>query len=337
MVCWYHLVRFSLYLYNLLSIYARHDPTIMIINGRAIADQLYDELKKRVAKLRQKGVIPHLVVLLIGENPASVSYITQKKRHAELIDAKVTIMQFPEQVTTDELVKTIEKLNINKSVHAILVQKPLPEQIDVPTIDETISPNKDVDGFNSKSTFVLALPLAVMKILEYIYSTNSLIANEVKQSILTDEIAALSSVAHNDGKDQFISWLRSKTIVVLGKGPTAGGPTIVHMEKLGLQPNVIDSKTESSHEIMKQADILISAVGKEHAVTAHDLKKGVILIGVGLYRGADGKNHGDYDEEDIKDIAGFYTPTPRGVGPVNVACLMENVVTAAEQQTPFSS
>lgn len=272
------------------------------IDGTEIASTIYKKLTNRVGALAKKNIIPHLAVILVGENPASVAYVTLKQKKGEAIGAKVTLLKYPTSVTTEELLKKLEELNSDPSVHGILIQRPLPEQIDVPKIELATNPQKDVDGFHPSSPFTLPLPLAVVKILEYCHP------------------------------DNFKEWLASQSIVVIGKGPTGGGPIIKLLNKLGVNPVVIDSKTENPNDLMKNADIIIASAGRENVVQPENIKQGVILVGVGILRGTDGKLKGDYNEEEIKDIAGFYTPTPGGVGPVNVAMLMENLLTATEAQ-----
>lgn len=130
----------------------------------------------------------------------------------------------------------------------------------------------------------------------------------------------------------FINWMEAQNIVVVGKGRTGGAPTIDMLKSMGLKPGIVDSRTLNPRELTTKADILISCVGRPNIVTRGMIKQGVILIGVGMSKGTDGKLHGDYNEEEIKDIAGFYTPVPGGVGPVNVTCLIENLILAAEKQ-----
>ncbi|HSX08870.1 MAG TPA: bifunctional 5,10-methylenetetrahydrofolate dehydrogenase/5,10-methenyltetrahydrofolate cyclohydrolase [Candidatus Saccharimonadales bacterium] len=283
----------------------------MEINGTDIAKRIYAHLQERVDRLKKKKIIPHLVVILVGEHPASVAYVTLKQKKAEQIGAKVTILQYKTDVTTDELREKIQLLNDDPYVHGILVQRPLPDQIDVNALEMTTNPEKDIDGFHPKSSFTLPLPLSVVKILEETYQLQH----------------------PGQSSTKFHKWLQDQNITLLGKGPTGGGPIIAHLKTLNVTPHLIDSKTKNPDEIMKQADIMISAVGKRNTVKATDLKKGVILISVGLSRGEDKKLHGDYEVTEIKDIASYYTPTPGGVGPVNVAMLMENLLTAAEKQT----
>ncbi len=297
----------------------------MRIDGKQIAEEIYEELKTRVGKLAKKNIVPHLVVILVGENPASIAYVTLKQRKGEEIGAKITILRYDVNIKTEDLAEKVKLLNIDPFVHGILIQRPLPPQIDVEKLELLTDPFKDVDGFNPGSSFILPLPLAVMRILIEVFWLLQASENKIPNFKKSSVPPAL------DNRDDM--WLKSKKIVVIGKGPTGGGPIIKLFKKLGVNPSVIDSKTPNPEELMKEADIIISSVGRENVIKPQDIKKGVILVGVGILRGEDGKLKGDYDEEKIKDIVGFYTPTPGGVGPVNVAMLMENLITATEEQT----
>ena len=297
----------------------------MRLSGRDIAEKLYEELKKRVKKIKKHKIVPHLVVILVGENPASIAYVTQKQKKGEEIGAKVTVLKYETSVTTEELKEKVKLLNGDPFVHAILIQRPLPEQIDVERLEMLTDPQKDIDGFHPDSPYTLPLPLAVVKILEEIHS--SLRGGTTRRFLEASPLGGMQF------QTSFKHWLQSQNIVLLGKGPTGGGPIIEHLKTLNVTPYLIDSKTKNPEQIMKQADIIISAVGRENTVKKDDLKPGVILISVGINRGANNKLHGDYDEDKIKEIASYYTPTPGGVGPVNVAMLMENLLTATERQT----
>lgn len=279
----------------------------MKLDGRQLAEKICADLKKRVRELQKKGITPGLAVILIGNDPASVVYVNQKKKKAEEIGAKVNIYHLEEKINTNKLQTMIKKLNADKSAHGILIQRPLPPQIDINKIELAVDPRKDVDGFHPGSPFTFPLPLAVIKILEEIYKDK-----------------------YQKKSNTFDTWLKSQKIAVIGKGEGGGKPIIAYLKKLGLEPEVIDSKTGNANEILKKADIVIPSVGKPNIVRHETMKNGAILIGVGLFRGEDEKLHGDYNEEEIADKASFYTPTPRGVGPVNVAMLMENLITAAE-------
>lgn len=282
----------------------------MKINGHDIAEQIYTDLRYRVGELKKKGITPQLVVLLVGNNPGSIAYVNQKELSGSKIGAKVTIKRFDAAITTDALAAEIEKLNADPQVHSILLQRPLPEQIDVQKLELLTDPQKDIDGFHPQSPYVLPLPLAVIKILQFIYTQGEV---------------------HSG--DSFMKWLTSKHVVILGKGETGGKPIIAYMKKLHLDPQIIDSKTPNPESIMKSADIVISAVGKPGIVKPESLKQSVILLGVGMSQGKGKVLLGDYKGDQIKDIASYYTPTPRGVGPVNVAMLLENLLSAAEAQT----
>src|SRR6266404_5040313 len=244
----------------------------MRLSGRDIAEKLYEELKKRVKKIKKHKIVPHLVVILVGENPASIAYVTQKQKKGEEIGAKVTVLKYETSVTTEELKEKVKLLNGDPFVHAILIQRPLPEQIDVERLEMLTDPQKDIDGFHPDSPYTLPLPLAVVKILEEIHS--SLRGGTTKQS-----------------QTSFKHWLQSQNMVLLGKGPTGGGPIIEYLKTLNVTPYLIDSKTKNPEQIMKQADIIISAVGRENTVKKDDLKPGVILISVGINRGANNKLH----------------------------------------------
>jgi methylenetetrahydrofolate dehydrogenase (NADP+) / methenyltetrahydrofolate cyclohydrolase len=295
--------------------------TSMILSGRDIAENLYTDLTKRIAKLKKKHITPHLVVILVGEHPASVAYVTLKQKKGEEIGAKVTILRYKTDVTTKELIEKVKLLNSDPYVHGILIQRPLPEQIDVEKLELTTDPQKDIDGFHPDSPYTLPLPLAVGKILEKVYKLQ-----HTKRAVTE----AGGNFWQNPKRH---NWLSQQNIALLGKGPTGGGPIIEYFKTLNVKPQLIDSKTKEPEKLMKQADIIISAVGRKNTVKAENLKKGVILISVGLNRDENNKLHGDYDNDAVKDIASWYTPTPGGVGPVNVAMLWVNLLTATEEQT----
>jgi len=278
----------------------------MELSGQDIAEEIYQDLQERIAKLKQKNIIPHLVVILVGNNGASLAYVNQKQISGEKIGAQITILKYDSSITTQELEEKITLLNDDPFVHGILIQRPLPEHIEVEKLALLTNPQKDIDGFHPDSPYTLPLPLAVEKILEAIHKK-------------------MGTAGYNE-------WIQSQRIVLLGKGETGGKPILAYLKTQQITPEIIDSKTINADQLIKQADIIISAVGKE-VIRPQMLKEGVILIGVGLFKGHDGKLHGDYDEEEIKSIAGYYSPTPKGVGPVNVAMLMDNLVTATERQT----
>lgn len=272
----------------------------MPIDGKKIAQEILDGLKLRVDKLKSQGITPHLHIITLTTDEASNAYVGQKVKKGKEIGEKITVENLSEQTSTGDLLKRIEELNQDKNVHGIIVQRPMPEQIAEEAIANAINPDKDVDGFHKDSKFDPPIAEAVLEILK--------------------------SVSLKTGD------LKNKKIAVVGRGITAGGPIIRTLEKLGTKPEVISSQTTNKEEILKSSDIVIGAVGKSGIVKGDGIKNGAILVGVGMFRGEDGKFQSDYDEEDIKDVASYYTPTPGGTGPVNVAMLLSNLIKSAENQ-----
>lgn len=264
----------------------------MLINGKEIAQKILDELKLEIQKLDK---VPHLAIILIGNDPASKAYVNQKKIKAEAVGIKTTIFNLESRIQNSELLALINKSNDDNLIHGIIVQQPLPLHLSLKSITNAIDPKKDVDGFHPESKFEPPISLAVFAILQ---SLN-------------------------------VSFER-KNIVVIGKGETGGQPVIQAFKKLGINLTIIDSETKNPETLTKTADIIISAVGKPQVIKPNMIKKGVVLISIGLHKGLDGKLHGDYEESEIKNIASFYTPTPGGVGPVNVAMLLKNLVKATK-------
>jgi methylenetetrahydrofolate dehydrogenase (NADP+)/methenyltetrahydrofolate cyclohydrolase len=283
------------------------------IDGKVIANGILENL---IHDLKNTQVVPTMAVILISDDPASLSYIKQKQKAADVIGAKVQLHQLPATTTTEELRTLIQKLNNDKGIHGIIIQRPLPPEspIDRKVLLE-VSPKKDIDGFVPNSPYSVPVALAVSKILEEIYlmETNESIVEGNPEKIPAD----------------YLVWLRSKKIAVIGRGETAGKPITEMFIKDGCKVDIVHSKTNNPDEVIRSADIVVSCVGQDNIVRHDNIKPKSILISVGLWRDSVGKLHGDYEEEDIKDIANYYTPTPGGVGPVNVACLMENLVKSA--------
>lgn len=287
----------------------------MLIDGRELGQQVLDNLLKRVDKLHlEKKISPHLGIILVGTDPASESYVRQKIRMAHEIHADATLYRYPEAISQKELLEHVAFLQKNKLLHGLIVQLPLPKHLDEETLINSVENDLDVDGFRENSAFEEPIALAVMRILK--------------------EIFDLETIKKSDQKDSsFLSWLQAQKVAVMGKGKTGGKPIIRIMKKYGIVPTIIDSKTTNTNEITLAADILVCAVGNR-GILIHDgnIKKDAILIGIGMHKGTDGKLHGDYDPEEIKDKAGYYTPIPGGVGPLNAAMLLNNVVESAERK-----
>lgn len=276
----------------------------MKIDGRIISSNLQSKLKVRVKNLKKRGIIPTMAIILVGHNDASNIYVRQKSLKAKEIGAEVEVIKTKQTVTNKEIEKIIRKLDKNPKIHGIIIQRPAPESINADILNELISEVKEIDGFGSKSIYPVPVALAAWKMIEEVFRYQNL-------------------------KMDFKNWLKSKKIAVIGKGVTAGRPIIDHFKKKGIPVNVVDSKTKNKEKILKSADILITAVGKT-ILSSNQIKKGAILIGVGLYSDSNGKLRGDYDNSDVENIAGYYSPTPGGVGPVNVSCLLENLIKSAE-------
>ncbi len=278
----------------------------MVIDGRTIANHILEDLTIRVKSLEKKyGIQPHMAVVRVGDDPATTSYIDSKQKTAAKIGATVSVYNHPESISQEKLRDTLQFLQKNPSIHGIILQLPIPKHLDEKELLQEISPEKDVDGFVKDSKFIVPVASAILKILEFVRDKES-------------------------PQDNLLSFLITKKIVVIGKGTTGGGPVIAILQKLGIQPIVIDSSTAKHEQLTMDADIIIPAVGKADIIRSDNIKKDVILIGIGMHRNDDQTFGGDYSEIDIAKKASWYTPNPGGVGPVNVAMLMQNLVIAAE-------
>lgn len=283
----------------------------MRIDGKEIAEKILQNLQKEVESLNAKNIIPRLAIILVGNDPASSAYVRQKDLKAARIGAKTTIKSLPSTITQNELFNVIEQFNNDPNIHGIIVQQPLPVQINENEVVKKVNPEKDIDGLHPNSPYPMPLAEAVIEILKEIY---------LLVHAPTSQVDA----------QKFIEWLKSKQIVVIGRGETGGKPVSEKLKNLGATPQIITRQTENPQEIIKIGDIIISAVGKRNLINASDVKKEAILIGIGMQKGDDGKLHADYEEEEINDLASFYTPVPGGVGPVNVAMLLKNLIDASK-------
>lgn len=274
----------------------------MKIDGKELQREILFDLAIEIAKLKEKGVRPHIAIVTLGPEASWEIYVRQKTILANYLGIEAEVINLYPQ-NTEEVLTVIETLNNDPSVHGLIVQRPFPSSIDLDQVIAKIKSDKDIDGFREDSQYEVPAWLAVKHIINYI-----------------------GQLLNESNLQNFLS---NQSILVIGKGGTAGFPTIAGLKKLGFEPKVIDSTTTERSEKLKQADLIISSVGKSNMVTANELKKGVCLIGIGIHR-ENGKTVGDYDEEEIKDKASYYTPTPGGVGPVNLAYLFKNLVTATK-------
>ncbi len=283
----------------------------MIIDGKTISANILDSLKEKVSSYKKRGITPCMAVILVGDDPASLAYIKQKQKAADIIGATVIFDHLPSTITKEELRLIIAKYNDDNSVHGLIVQRPIPNNLgDVSEILDTIAAKKDIDGFLPTSSYDVPVAVAVGECLKEIYH------------------ATLMSQMYNES--DYLSWLQEKNIVVIGRGTTAGGPIFHYFQSLDCATSQISSQTQNPEQLMQAVDIIVSCVGKPHIVTSQNCKKGCIVISVGIWRDELGKLHGDYEPAEIESHVAWYTPTPGGVGPVNVACLMQNLIKAVE-------
>jgi len=289
----------------------------MKIDGKQIAEELLQNLQIKVLQIKNKEISPALAVILVGDNPGSASYVRQKEKTAERIGATIRVRRYELGVKKNILQKQITELNADSSIHGIIIQRPLPKHLQDKELLDSINPLKDVDGFVPGSKFNVPVAMAVERILQQIYKFQMTNVESMQQW-------------SNETMKQFLPWIQKQNIVVIGRGETAGKPIAEHLINQGCNVSVVHSQTmngKKQHQI-KNADIIISCVGKKRVITKKTIKQGSILISVGIWRDTEGKLNGDYEEDEIKTTASFYTPTPGGVGPVNVACLMKNLLTA---------
>lgn len=273
----------------------------MKIDGRKIAEEIRSELKVRIQELTGWGIVPKIAIITLGPESSWETYVRQKIKVTGELGIKAVLITL-ENADQSKLIRTLREIDSDPNYHGIIVQRPMPGNIDRAAVVNAISPEKDIDGFRSDSKFEVPVWLAVKRILS------------------------------ESGIMNYESWKKQK-FVVIGKGETAGGPIARGLKKLEVEPQIIDSKTQNPEEILKSADVIISCVGESGVVRSENLKKGVILIGVGTH-GEDLGLRGDYSEQEIENVAGAYTPTPGGVGPVNLSYLFSNLVKAVTIQNP---
>ena len=276
-----------------------------IIDGKKISQEIKDELKERVAALKEKGVEVTLAVIQVGSNPASTVYVGNKKKACAYVGIKSLAYELPEETTEAELLELVEKLNKDDSVNGILVQLPLPKHIDEDKVIKTISPEKDVDGFHPESVGKLSIGQK-----GYVSCTPAGIIQLLKRSDI--EI---------DGKE----------CVIIGRSNIVGKPMAMLLLRENGTVTITHSHTKDLKEVTRRADILIVATGRTKFVTADYIKEGAVVIDVGMDRDENGKLCGDVDFADVEPKAGAITPVPGGVGPMTIAMLMHNCVSSVEK------
>ena len=274
-----------------------------IIDGKKISQEIKDELKERVAALKEKGVEVTLAVIQVGNNPASTVYVGNKKKACAYVGIRSLAYELPEETTEAELLELVEKLNKDDSVNGILVQLPLPNHIDEDKVIKTIAPEKDVDGFHPESVGRLSIGQK-----GFVSCTPAGIIQLLKRSDI--EI---------DGKE----------CVIIGRSNIVGKPMSMLLLRENGTVTICHSHTKDLKEVTKRADILIVAIGKTKFVTADYIKEGAVVIDVGMDRDENGKLCGDVDYAAVEPIVDAITPVPGGVGSVTTSVLVGHVVEAA--------
>lgn len=274
-----------------------------IIDGKKVSQDIKDELKVKVAELKEKGIEVSLAVIQVGNNPASTVYVGNKKKACEYCGIRSLAYELPEETTEDELLELVRSLNDREDVDGILVQLPLPAHIDEDKVIKTIAPEKDVDGFHPHSVGTLSIGQK-----GFVSCTPAGIIELLKRYNI--EI---------DGKE----------CVVIGRSNIVGKPVGILLLRENGTVTICHSHTPDLKAVAKRADILVVAIGKAKFVTSEYVKEGAAVIDVGMDRDENGKLCGDVDFEDVKNVAGAITPVPGGVGPMTIAMLMNNCVEAA--------
>ena len=278
----------------------------MIIDGKQIAQQLKEELREQVAELaRQHGRKPCLDVILVGENPASMSYVRSKIKATEYCGFEGELIQLPTSTTQAELLKIIHERNNNDAVDGLLVQLPLPAHIDEQQVIEAISPEKDVDGFHpsnvanlwlNQPAIVPCTPLGIIALLEECHTE-----------------------------------FEGRHAVVVGRSNIVGKPVAKLLLDKNCSVTIAHSRTANLAAVCREADILVVAVGRPQMIKADMVKPGATVVDVGINRTSDGKLVGDVDFDSVVSVAGAITPVPGGVGPMTITTLMRNTLTAAKR------
>ena len=278
----------------------------VIIDGKELAKKIRANLKIECEELNKEGIKSKFAVIMVGDDPASKVYVRNKSRACEDVGIEYEEYLLESNITQKELIDLIEKLNQDNTVNGILLQSPIPSNLDINEAFKTIAPEKDVDGFNpvnvgklvlNQDTFVSCTPFGIIKMFE-----------------------------------EYNIDLTGKNVVILGRSNIVGKPLIHCCLNKNATVTTCHSKTQNIQEIASKADVLISAIGKANFVTADMVKENAVVIDVGINRLDNGKITGDVDFENVKEKASYITPVPGGVGPMTIAMLMNNVIKATKRQ-----
>ena len=279
----------------------------IIIDGKVVSQKIKEELKKEVEYLKGKGIVPGLTVVLVGEDPASQVYVRMKEKASSELGINSNIYRLKENTSEEEIISIIEQLNNDDSVHGILVQLPLPSKISEEKVMEKISPLKDVDGFH---------PINMGRLLR---------GDEV--NLLPCTPSGIMELLHFYNIE-----MKSKNAVVVGRSNIVGKPVALLLLREHATVTLCHSRTRDLKETVKNGDIVIAAVGKAGIITGEMIKDGAVVIDVGVNKDND-KLSGDVKYEEVKEKASYITPVPGGVGPMTIAMLLKNTITAAKNIT----
>lgn len=276
-----------------------------IMDGKALSLKLKEQMKQRIEQLKQQGINPKLVVVLVGDNSASQVYVRNKHKSCGEVGIESEVITMPEQTTQQEMLEVVERLNQDETVDGILVQLPLPKQIDEKTVLRSILPEKDVDGFHPVNVGLLSIG-------------DECFAPATPSGI----IAMFQEYGIN---------IAGKNCVVIGRSNIVGKPMAALLLKNNATVSICHSKTEDLASYTRRADVVIVATGRRHTLTADMVKEGAVVVDVGMNRNEQGKLCGDVDYEEVKEKASFITPVPGGVGPMTITELLENTIQAAQR------
>ena len=275
-----------------------------LIDGKKISGEIKDELKEKVAQLKEQGIEVTLAVIQVGNDPASTVYVGNKKKACAYIGIRSLAYELPGETTQEELLALVRELNDRKDVNGILVQLPLPAHIDEDTVIRTIAPEKDVDGFHPQSVGLLSIG---------------------QKGFVSCTPAGIIQLLKRSGVE-----IDGRGCVVVGRSNIVGKPMAMLLIRENGTVTVCHSHTKDLKEVTRRADILVVAIGKRQFITADYVKEGATVIDVGMHRKEDGKLCGDVDFDSVEPVAGAITPVPGGVGPMTIAMLMNNCVSSVE-------
>ena len=278
-----------------------------IIDGKAIAQQIREEIREQVAILKEKGTEITLAVVLVGEDPASKVYVRNKKNACEFAGIISREILLPADITQEALLDTVRQLNEDPAVNGILVQLPLPKGLDADAVIRAIAPEKDVDGFHPQSVGALSIGLP---------------------GFVSCTPAGIIELLHRSGIDS-----EGKECVIVGRSNIVGKPMGMLMLRENATVTIAHSRTKNLREVTSRADILITAVGKAKLFHADDIKEGAVVIAGGMNRDEEGRLCGDVDTADCMGKASFITPVPGGVGPMTVTMLLKNCLDSVSLQS----